>query len=263
MRMELPPRRVPLGVLPPSRPGTRNTWIGIRALRLGESGIAPYIALAPDSVNQYLIRTASAKGTGWAIRIHGDLPAEVEGSQIVQKLRGNRAFKASQFYQRPLLSFLESRDYLAFPQKLASTRDYLFVNSYTADVLPLSSLRIVDADAGLTFGWVSSKAFWLWSQVVAANTKAANMRDVYNSFPAPALSRKEKSQLEAAATTVLASRGFHLKGSLTELYGQVPEALLWSHEQLDQCVNTLLGLPGNSSDKQVIDNLLQRYSDLV
>ena len=255
-------RRTPLAHhLPLARLGTRPGAIGI--LPIDESFLASVLAISPGETNEYVTKISTSHGTKWAVRIRGLLPPAVAASELIQKLTGDTTTRHNPLLDRPLASFLQAEEYLAIPKKISSDRNYLSVSTYDRDILPLDSLVVIDADSGATFGWLSSKAFWLWTQVVSSNAPTATTYQAYNSFPAPALSRKNKEILESAANTVLRSRGHFLETSLTQLYDVVPDQLLWAHKELDALVNQFFGLARDASDTEVINALIESYQLLL
>jgi len=258
-------RRKPLGQLPRARFGKRPGALGLLT-DVDESMLAAAQALAPSETSEYVAKVASSHGLGWSVRIRGLLPKSVNESEFIHKfIRASRlsgdevSEQDNPLLDRPLSSLLEPQKYLAIPKKISTARNYLSVSSYDRDVLPLDSLLVIDADSGATFGWLSSNAFWLWTQVVASNAPTSNVYTAYNSFPAPKLSRKNQELLESAANTVLRSRGHFLETTLTELYDGAPEQLLWAHQELDLLVNELFDLPRDAIDSEVIKRLIERY----
>ena len=247
--------------LPLARLGNRPGAIGL--LPIDESFLASLLAISPGETNEYVTKISTSHGTKWAVRIRGLLPPAVANSELIQKLTGDTEARHNPLLDRPLASFLQAEEYLAIPKKISSDRNYLSVSTYDRDILPLDSLVVIDADSGATFGWLSSKAFWLWTQVVSSNAPTATTYQAYNSFPAPALSRKNKEILESAANTVLRSRGHFLETSLTQLYDVVPDQLLWAHKELDALVNQFFGLARDASDAEVINALIESYQLLL
>jgi len=262
-------RRKPLGQLSVARFGTRPGAIGL-ITEIGETLLASAETVSPNETVEYVTRVASRHGVGWGIRIRGLLPEAVRGSEFIQQfvvLERSSDEGVSEGHNplldKPLSSLLRKNKYLAIPKEISSDRNYLSVSTYDRDVLPLDSLLVIDAHSGATFGWLSSNAFWLWTQVVASNAPAATTYTAYNSFPAPGLSRKNKELLDSAANTVLRSRGHFLETTLTELYAGAPEQLLWAHKELDSLVNQFFGLARDASDAEVINALIESYQLLL
>jgi hypothetical protein len=255
--------------LPAAHFGTRPSAAGLLT-DVDQTVIESASSIAPNENDEYLTKVVTSRGISWALRIHGSLPKSVQDSQflnqftaIQQSGNGGGSGVQNPLLDKPLSSLLRQKKYLPMPKIIPSSRSYLTVSSYDRDILPLDSLLVIDADSGVTFGWLSSNAFWLWTQTVSSNAPSATIYTAYNSFPAPALSRKNKEILESAANTVLRSRGHFLETSLTQLYDVVPDQLLWAHQELDAVVNRLFDLADDASDTEVIDILIERYSFLA
>ena len=258
--------RKPLGQLPVAHFGTRAGAAGL-IINVDELAVESAEKVSPSEKHEYLTKVVTSRGIGWGIRVRGAIPQSVRDSTFLQQLivprrSGDAGVSEThnRLLNRPLSSLLRREKYLAVPKTISNQRNYLAVSSYDPEILPLDSLLVIDADSGTTFGWLSSNAFWLWTQVVSSNAPSATVYMAYNSFPAPALSSpKKKAILESAANTVLRSRGHFLQTSLNELYEIPPAQLLWAHQKLDAVVNELFDLAGDASDAEVIDALISRY----
>ncbi len=255
--------------MPPAFIGARAGAVGL-VVDVDQGSLETALLIAPDDQEQYVAKVATSHGIRWGVRIRGLLPEAVRDSEFVHQFvvikksgDADASESDSPLLAKPLSSLLRRKKYLAVPKEISSSRNYLNVSTYDRDILPLDSLLVIDADSGTTFGWLSSKSFWLWTQVVASNAPKATTYTAYNSFPAPALSRKNKELLESAANTVLRSRSHFLETSLTHLYDIAPEQLLWAHQELDAVVNRLFDLADDASDTEVIDVLIERYRFLA
>jgi hypothetical protein len=261
-------RRTPLGGLPPARFGVRASRAGLTT-HLTATQVEQARTIAPDAVAEYLIRVADEHGIGWGFRFEGLLPEVVSRSPLITafipigKEPRTPAGTGDDLLDRPLSSLLPAGSFIGVPRRIPEQRDYLSVTTYDPDVLPLDSLLVIGTDTIVVFGWLSSRAFWLWSQAVRNSAPSATTYTAYTSFPAPHLSRKHKQALELAVDTVLRSRSHLLDDSLRGLYGRMPDQLKWAHDELDNVVNGLLGIHDDADDSTVIASLIERYESLA
>jgi hypothetical protein len=263
----LKPRRKPLGDLPRARLGVRPGAVGL-VLDLTEEQLLEAKSIgAPAS--DFLTRVASTRTTSWALRFEGLLPEAVRQSSLVARFipightPRDGHVGGSELLDKSLTQLMPAGAFIAIPKVIPETRDYLRVSTYDANVLPLDSLLVIDEDTHVTFGWLSSRAFWLWTQVVRSNFPTATTYTAYVNFPAPKLGRKDRNRLEVAVDTVLRSRSHLLNDTVDDLYSRLPEQLQWAHKELDVVVEELLGIPADSDDTEVIRLLLQRYQSLA
>lgn len=142
-------------------------------------------------------------------------------------------------------------------------RDLASVARYDETDLPLDELNVIGEDTLIVFGWLASRAFWIWQQTVASDNPRATTLHAYRTFPAPNLNKKSRETLEDAARTVLLSRSYLMNDSLEALYADIPQQLAWAHDELDQAVDRLLGIPDDADDAQAASVLLKSYESLV
>lgn len=261
-------RRSPLGELPSAQFGVRPGRAGLTT-HITDNDADRARAIDPERSSEYLTRYAADDRTGWALRFEGLLPEGVRRDPLITAfipighLPRTPTPGGDDLLDRPLSDLLPSGSYIAFPRRIPQERDYLTVSTYDREVLPLDSLLVIDKDTTVVFGWLSSRAFWLWTQAVKASAPSATTYTAYTSFPAPGLGRNGRQALELAADTILRSRGHLLTTSLTDLYEEMPDQLAWAHSELDNVVNGLLGIPADADDQAVIQTLIERYESLA
>lgn len=142
-------------------------------------------------------------------------------------------------------------------------RDLASVARYDETDLPLEELNYINKDTMVVFGWLASRAFYLWQQSVLQTNPRATTLQAYNSFPVPNLQKKDRASLEEAARAVLLSRSYLMEGSLTDLYVDLPQQLAWAHSELDATVDKLLGIPDTADDKKASTVLLKAFQTLA
>jgi len=256
-------RRTPLGQLPAARHGIPAAEAGLVLLPYEQTLLTHHAAteVEPD----YLIPVGTRRPPArLALRIHG--------AGAPQALLERHAFGPihPRFKRRPgsaqdtrLHQLLQPGPYVATDATIRPSRDYLSVTTYDETVLPLADLLVITDDSALAFGWLSSKAFWIWQQMVAQAEPRATTHRAYTTFPAPKLTAKQRQALEVAVDTVLRARGYALNDDLTALYETPPQALQGAHDELDAVTNELLGLPRNATNQQISERLEEMFNDLI
>lgn len=142
-------------------------------------------------------------------------------------------------------------------------RDLALVARYDETDLPLDELNVISEDTLIVFGWLASRAFWIWQHTVAVDNPRATTLHAYRTFPAPVLKKKDRESLEEAARIVLLSRSHLMSEGLEALYREMPQQLEWAHTQLDDVVDRLLGIPTGADEEQAARVLLKSYEMLA
>lgn len=88
---------------------------------------------------------------------------------------------------------------------------------------------------------------------------------VYNNFPWPDASEKQRTAIEKAAQAVLDARANFADSTLADLYDplSMPPALLKAHQQLDKAVDAAYGRKTFASEAERVAFLFQRYQAIT
>jgi hypothetical protein len=88
---------------------------------------------------------------------------------------------------------------------------------------------------------------------------------VYNTFPWPKVSKKQRGDVETAAQAILDERAKHKGMNLADLYDPVLIAttgLQKIHRTLDRVVMKLYGFSANKTEAAIVAALMERYQKL-
>ncbi|MCK0509791.1 type IIL restriction-modification enzyme MmeI [Aromatoleum buckelii] len=88
---------------------------------------------------------------------------------------------------------------------------------------------------------------------------------VYNNFPWPSPTDKQRTAIKAAAQAVLDARAAHPGASLADLYDPLtmPPDLVKCHQKLDAAVDAAYGYKGASTDAARVAFLFGLYQQLT
>jgi hypothetical protein len=116
------------------------------------------------------------------------------------------------------------------------------------------------------FGVITSAMHMVWMHYVCGRLKSdyRYSKDiVYNNFPWPNTSDKQRTSIEQAAQEVLNARSRFPKSSLADLYDPLamPQELTKAHQKLDKAVEKAYGR-GFADDSQRVAYLFELYQDL-
>lgn len=151
---------------------------------------------------------------------------------------------------------MPSTNYLVIPQVSSENRQFIPIGYESPETLA-SNLVCIMPNAGLyEFGMLSSTMHNAWMRAVGGRLESRyrySIRIVYNNFPWPTPSDKQRVAIEKAAQAVLDARAAHPKSNLAALYDPVtmPPNLVAAHRQLDRAVDSAYGFRGELESARV------------
>lgn len=159
--------------------------------------------------------------------------------------------------------------YAAFRPILPAGCQLLAFGQYNPDIIVNDQVWNVGSDdAIVTQAMLSSRVFRVWVEIVgerSPNGDIAITRDaVYNTFPCPPVSRRQRVAIEDAFIGVLQAREHVPTRSLDELYSraELPRPLQAAHDELDRIIDRVFGVRPSMTQEEVTEVLLTRYSEL-
>ncbi|HEY8082327.1 MAG TPA: DNA methyltransferase [Solirubrobacterales bacterium] len=138
-----------------------------------------------------------------------------------------------------------------------------FVSARASAIVHNSGSFVEDADLVL-FGLLQSEMFSTWQRVVGGRIKSDyrfNNRLVYNTFPFPDPSSRQRVRIEEAVEKVLEARDAHASASLADLYDPrvTPRDLAEAHRELDRAVDLAFGRRSRLGEAERMAFLFDEY----
>ncbi|MFI8598232.1 type IIL restriction-modification enzyme MmeI [Rothia koreensis] len=96
--------------------------------------------------------------------------------------------------------------------------------------------------------------------------RGKSQRIVWNNFPVPELTERQREQIIEAGQDILTARGLHPDRSLAEHYNPLAmdPALLKAHDKLDRAVDKAFGATKKlSTEEQRLEILFRNYRELT
>lgn len=217
--------------------------------------------------------------TRWCLWLKGITPAELRALPKVNA-RVQAVKKERLKSDRPTTVELAKYPQL-FGEIRQPTTDYFIVPRHTGEdrlVIPIAKFppnvicgdaNLLIADASLyVFGVVQSLMHMAWVRSVCGRLESRYRYSagiVYNNFPWPEPTDKQKAAIERAAQGVLDARALFSGSSLADLYDPelTPPELVKAHAALDKAVDAGYGKSTFSSEAGRVAFLFDRYKDLV
>ena len=141
-----------------------------------------------------------------------------------------------------------------------------YINS---NVIPGDKLFVIPKAGLYEFGILTSNIHMAWVKVVAGRLKSDysyTSTVVYNTFPWPTPTDKQKEEIEKTAQAILNARALYPDSSLADLYDPLtmPKELLKAHQDNDRAVMEAYGLPiKGTTESDAVALLFKMYERLT
>ncbi len=205
-------------------------------------------------------------------------PAEFKDCKVVtdriervRKMRATSSRPATRELARTPSLFGEIRqpasDYILIPRHSSEKRRYIPIGFLPKDIIAGDSNLIIPDATKFEFGVITSLMHMSWMRYVCGRLELRYRYSatlVYNNFPWPEPSDKQKAEIEAAAQGVLDARAKFPEASLADLYDPdlMPPDLTRAHDRLDRLVEKAYGRTFES-DAERAAFLFERYRALT
>lgn len=162
----------------------------------------------------------------------------------------------------------KNSDSIIVPATSSERRNYIpigFLNSDT--IISNSANAIYDAELWI-FGVISSLMHMVWMRTVAGRLKTDYRYSsalVYNTFPFPNISQKQKDEITELVFAILDEREKHSQKTLAQLYDpdKMPEGLKKAHHNLDIALEQCYRSKPFESDEERLEYLFKMYEEMT
>lgn len=158
--------------------------------------------------------------------------------------------------------------YLLVPRVSSERRKYVPMGFYSVDIISSDANQIVPDANIYEFGILTSEMHNDWMRAVAGRLKSDYRYSatlVYNTFPWPDVSVKQRSEIEFLAEEVLMIREDYPDKTLANLYDpdKMPAPLLETHKTLDRAVEKLYRSKPFADASDRLEHLFGLYEQLI
>ena len=158
-------------------------------------------------------------------------------------------------------------NWMAIPETSSMRRRDVPLGFEGPETLGSNLLKILPDATPYHFGVMSSLIHNVWMAYTCGRMKSNyrySVGIVYNNFPWPTPTDKQKATIEAAAHVVLKERLKFKKATLADLYDPLtmPDELVNAHRALDAAVDAAYGRKSFTKDSDRIAFLMERYTAL-
>ena len=219
-------------------------------------------------------------GERWILWLRDAPPAVVrECVEVRERVRSVADFRrrsrspgTRKLAETPLLyhvNVVPESSFLVVPKTTSERREYLPIDWLDPPIVPSDAL-FVRADASLDeFALLTSAAHNAWLRAVAGRLESRyrySIGVVYNTFPTPKVTARQRRRLGELGAGVLAAREAHSEYTLADLYDPdtMPADLRQAHRALDRYVDRLYRpRVGFDSERERVEHLLAEYEKMV
>lgn len=215
----------------------------------------------------------------WCLWLDGISPSELRSLPLVSRrvsavkeVRSSSPRDATRLLASFPMLFGENRQpsgsYLAIPKTSSEKRTFIPIAILGADVIASTELFTVEDPGLVCFGVIHSAMHMAWVRYVCGRLKSDYRYSagiVYNNFPWPESTEKQREAIEQAAQGVLDARAQFPDATLADLYDPLtmPPALVKAHHALDRAVDAAYGKRTFKSDAERVAFLFERYQQLT
>lgn len=198
---------------------------------------------------------------------------EIENrSQATKEFRLGSKRKATRALAETPHKFGEIRyhptDSIMVPSISSGRREYIPMGFLGPDtVISNKGFAVYDAEPWL-FALLTSKIHMAWVNAVSGRMREDYQYSntiVYNNFPIPELSERQKQRLTELALRVLDVREYHCDKTLAQLYDPdlMPDNLRQAHREVDEYVDSLYSKRTYETDEDRLSDLFARYEEMI
>jgi hypothetical protein len=214
----------------------------------------------------------------YCIWLKGVSPTKyINSKEIMERLEKIQAFRSKSNRKATVKGaafpslFVELRqpdtDYIIIPRHSSENRQYIPIGFLDKNTIAGDAVTFIPNATLYTFGIITSGMHMAWMRYVCGRLKSDYRYSnslVYNNFPWPCPTTKQKEIIGKAAQAVLNARAVFSDASLAVLYKPLtmPPALVKAHQTLDKAVEKAYGKDfANDADR--VSYLFYRYQTLT
>ena len=190
----------------------------------------------------------------------------VQKLRLKSKSKGTRglAKKPTRFHVE---NFLKCRS-IAVPSVSSNKREYIPTEFLDKEFIASNRIFLIASDSLYHFGIINSSSHMDWMRITCGRLGVDynySKDIVYNTFPWPTPTKKQKEDIEKTAKMILDARKLYPNCTLAQLYDPLtmPPELRKAHKLNDEAVLKAYGFSKNITEEECVAKLMEMYKDLV
>ncbi|MCL2824583.1 MAG: N-6 DNA methylase [Polyangiaceae bacterium] len=197
-----------------------------------------------------------------------DMPLCLKRVDAVRRYRlASKSLPTQKLAQRPTrfhVELMPSSEYMAIPTVSSERREYIPIGYLDPSTLASDRLRLLP-DANLVhFATLCSSMHVAWTRAVCGRLESRylySIQIVYNNYPWPDTTDKQRLVMESTAEGILDARAKHPQSTLADWYDPLtmPQNLRKAHAANDRAVDAAYRYTGDKSDAPRVAFLFDLY----
>lgn len=165
-------------------------------------------------------------------------------------------------------SILEHKNqYIAIPKVSSQNRRYIPMDYLDGEIIPGDKLFTMPNASFYEFGVLMSNVHMAWMRAVCGRLKSDYSYSntiVYNNFPWPVVTEKNREQIEKSAQEILKARTLYPNSNLAALYDPLtmPAELRRAHTANDKAVMAAYGFSTKMTEADCVGELMKLYQKM-
>ena len=161
-----------------------------------------------------------------------------------------------------------NKNFILIPRHSSENRKYIPMGFFDSNHKAHDSCLLVATDNKELIGILTSYIHMLWMKTVGGKLKTDyrySKNVVYNTFPFPNISEKQKEELNQHVLNILGEREKHPEKTLAQLYDpdKMPDGLREAHHQNDLAIEHCYRSKPFESDEERLEHLLKLYEKMT
>ena len=200
------------------------------------------------------------------------MPKVIERIEAVKRFRLASVKAATREFANFPYQFMEIKqpntDYLVIPNTSSKSRSYIPIGFIDKNVVASDAISFIPNASVYHFGILTSSVHNAWMRVVCGRLKSDyrySVNIVYNNFPWPKPTEKQKAKIEQTAQAILDVRAKYPESSLADLYDEraMPADLRKAHQANDRAVMQAYGFDPKMTESEIVAELFGMYKKLI
>ena len=218
-------------------------------------------------------------GNRWILSLQNASPRELQHLPEIKKrlqavkqyrLKSKRTstIKLAQTPTQYQVNIIPTAPFLVVPEVSTERRDYIPMGWLEPPTLPSNLVKLVQNATLDLFGILTSAMHMAWVRNIGGRLGREyrySVGVVYNTFPMPAMTARQKQAIAKKAQAVLDARTTHKATPLATLYDPdlMPPNLRRAHNELDKAVDRLYRKAPFQSERERVEHLFQLYEKMT
>ncbi|MBL6729787.1 MAG: class I SAM-dependent DNA methyltransferase [Bacteroidia bacterium] len=192
----------------------------------------------------------------------------IDKCEIYRLNAGRDARKAAEVPHRFFYRKYQSGESIIIPMTSSSNRNYIPVGIEADGSILSNGVFVIYNFSPYHFGILSSKLHLLWAKAVGGKMREDirySVNLVYNTFPFPDITTKQKENLNQYVFDILDERAKHPSKTMAQLYNPttMPKGLLQAHQALDTAIEQCYRLQAFKNDTERLEYLFKQYEEIL